>query len=213
MDNDKVTEVLFCPHCGNTSVQTLLLAQSYTATLYTIPTGEKKQEPAAYNVVRCETCSGVLVYDEGFDFSEFSATPFGNLAYPRQSEFSDAVPEQICTTYEEAVKIKSISSMAFTVLARRVLEEICANQGVTGGNLAQAIKEMAKKGVIPNTLAEASDLVRLVGNAGAHASTLNINALHASAIDDFIKAIIEYPYVAPARIDEFKKTYLNFHQK
>jgi hypothetical protein len=53
-------------------------------------------------------------------------------------------------------------------------------------------------------------LIRLVGNAGAHASGIKITVPQVWAIDDFIIAIIEYLYVAPAKIEEFKKRFTHF---
>jgi hypothetical protein len=46
--------------------------------------------------------------------------------------------------------------------------------------------------------------LRLVGNIGAHASEESVHPLQATAIDNFFKAIVEYVYVSPQRIAEFK---------
>jgi len=63
-DNQIRSQVLYCPHCGNTSVQTVLSTQEYEAKLYTLPSGAVSEEPAIYTVVRCETCKKLLVYSE-----------------------------------------------------------------------------------------------------------------------------------------------------
>jgi hypothetical protein len=209
-DSDIRKEVLYCPHCGNTSVQTLLLTQNYMASFYSVPDGERTEEPSIYSVVKCETCSEILVYTEHEEFPEDCDTPYGDISFPKQSSFTDAVPESIRSIYREAVLVKNISPTAYVILARRVLEEICRERGVTTKNLVEALAKLSNDGVIPSTLSEATKLIRLVGNAGAHASGQKITMLQVWTIDDFIKAIIEYIYVAPKKIEEFKRRFSHF---
>ena len=202
--------VLYCPHCGNTSVQTRLLVQNYIETFYTVPDGEKSQEPSSYTVARCETCRELLVYTEHARYADFHDTDFGDLQFPKQSAFTDSVPESVRKIYKEAVLVRNISPTAFVILARRVLEEICAEQGVAERNLSSALARLAEDNVIPTTLSQATTLIRVVGNAGAHASGREITAPQVWAIDDFIKAIIEYIYVAPNKIEEFRAKFAHF---
>jgi len=130
---------------------------------------------------------------------------WGSLVYPVPSSLGKSVPERVRKIYNEASKVKSVSATAFAILARRVLEEICADRGVKTKNLADGLKALIANGDIPKTLAEATDLIRLVGNMGAHASDTEISQPHVWAVDGFIKAIIEYIYVAPEKIKDFKK--------
>lgn len=191
-------------------MQTVLTTQEYEEKLYTVPSGAVSEEPSIYTVVRCETCKELLVYSEMYAFAEQSETYFGNLAFPAQFALSKGVPEKVKRTYHEAVKVKNISHMAFVVLARRTLEEICHEKKAKGKNLAEKLSNLAAEGEIPKTLAEASTLIRLVGNAGAHASENEITIFHVWAIDDFIKAIIEYLYVAPQKIEDFRLRFESF---
>lgn len=199
---DDTKLVLYCPHCGNTSVQTKLLNQRYTERSYWGSEAEEETHDALYTVTRCETCAQLLVYSECEDFTD--DTPIGDLVFPKQSAFSDAVPENVRRVYHEALRVKQASPTAFVILARRVLEEICRAKGVTRPSLSQALGELAAQGVIPKTLTEASALIRLVGNAGAHASEIRITVPLVWAVDDFVKAVIEYLFVAPSRIEQFK---------
>jgi hypothetical protein len=177
---------------------------------YSVPDGARTEEPCMYSVVKCETCSEILVYTEQEHFPENCDTPFGDIAYPKQPSFTNAVPESIRSIYREAVLVKNISPTAYVILARRVLEEICRERGVTVKNLVEALAKLSNDGVIPSTLSEATKLIRLVGNAGAHASGQKITMLQVWAIDDFIKAILEYIYVAPKKIEEFKRRFSHF---
>jgi hypothetical protein len=90
------------------------------------------------------------------------------------------------------------------VQIRRALEAICIERGATKGTLVQNIEELANRGEIPKTLAEASDLLRLVGNLGAHAGDRDVHPLQAHSLGRFFRAIIEYLYVSPKKIQEFR---------
>ena len=205
------TTVLFCPHCGNTSVQTPIATQVCVEHSYWGREAEEETHDAKYTVTRCETCTHVLVYLDCEDFTD--ETPLGNLVYPKQSAQSDAVPLSVRRIHLEAQRVKKASPSAFVILARRALEEICRVKGITKPNLSLALKELAAQGVIPSTLAEASHLIRLVGNAVAHASDQSITVPQVWAIDDFLTAIIEYLFIAPARIEGFKKSDSRFGEK
>jgi hypothetical protein len=207
------TAILYCPHCGNRSVQTRLLTLPYEARFYSVPDGKQSLEPAIYSVVKCETCNEVLVYNVVEQFADYSETGFGDLVYPQEEALSDAVPDGVRNMYREAALVKNLSPTAFAVLARRVLEEICQDRGVQVENLAKALSKLADDGVIPKTLSEATTLIRLVGNAGAHASGASITMLQVWAIDDFMKAVIEYIYVAPKKIEEFKSRFKHFSER
>lgn len=209
---NKPLTVLYCPHCGNSSVQTPLVTQSFLSKFYRYSDGEMSKEPSTYTVAKCETCDEILVYIEHDNFLEDSDTVFGDLHYPKQLEFTDAVPNSIREIYKQAALVKQVSPTAYVILARRVLEEICVEQGVVSKNLATALNKLAQDNVIPKTLSDATTLIRLVGNAGAHASSNTITAPQIWAIDDFIKAVVEYIYVAPRKIEEFKKRFQHFKE-
>lgn len=208
---DDSKNILFCPHCGNTSVQTILVTQSCVEHSYWGPEAKEEEHDAIFTVTRCETCTHVLVYEDCEDFTD--QTPLGNLIYPKQSVLVDAVPFRVRCIYLEASRVKKASPTAFVILARRLLEEICRDKGIIEPTLSQSLSKLTKQGVIPAPLSEASNLIRLVGNSGAHASDLAITVPQVWAIDDFIKAIVEYLYVAPERIERFKKSQRDFESK
>jgi hypothetical protein len=53
-------------------------------------------------------------------------------------------------------------------MVRRVLEELCEDNGATGNNLKDRIASLSAKVVIPQTLLQAADHLRLLGNDAAH---------------------------------------------
>jgi hypothetical protein len=207
MAQDEKGHILKCHHCGNTSLQTVLLTQPYLETFYAVDDGTDDQFPFTYTVVRCETCRQLLVYSLNDSVGpERGETPLGDLCYPRRTSLPDAVPERIRLIYAEAARVRDISPLAFVILARRLLEEVARDRDAASDDLAGSLSLLADRGDIPPVLAEATTLIRLVGNAGAHASDTRITAPRAWAVDDLLKAVIEYMYVAPAKIASFKKT-------
>jgi hypothetical protein len=71
--------------------------------------------------------------------------------------------------------------------------------------LAHRIRALSDKGELPPGLAQATDLLRLIGNVAAHGSEKSIGPIYIGAIDDFFIAILEYLYVAPEKIADFQK--------
>jgi hypothetical protein len=53
-----------------------------------------------------------------------------------------------------------------------------------------------------------SDALRIVGNMGSHDDEVAVPAEFVEAIDSFFRAIVEYVYVAPARVAEFNEKLL-----
>jgi len=189
--------ISFCPHCCNRAPQTIVHEQEYDGISWGIDDGEEDRYDGQYFVSRCETCKQILLYHSIFD-----AEP--ELIFPVIS-LGKFVPESVSDIYDEAIRIKNIAPNAFAVQIRRALEAVCIDRGSTKPNLAKQLKELADKGEIPTTLSEASDILRIVGNIGAHASKKDIHPLQALAIDEFFKAIIEYVYVSPSKIEKFNK--------
>ena len=58
-----------------------------------------------------------------------------------------------------------------------------------------------------------TDVLRLLGNIGAHAVEQSIKPIHVIVIDDFFHLIIEYVYVAPSKLKEFRDWYKGFIAK
>ncbi|MFT3788351.1 MAG: DUF4145 domain-containing protein [Tepidisphaeraceae bacterium] len=101
--------------------------------------------------------------------------------------------------------MKQLAPNAFAVMIRRALEEICDDRGVNGRNLVEKLRELAKRGDMPPTLAEVTTVLRTLGNVGAHVSGASITVPQTWAIDEFFRAIVEYVYVAPHKLASFRK--------
>lgn len=195
----------FCPHCGNRSPQRIALVHSYRDSWYgedgkELPDDEGPDCEAIICI--CETCNAVLLYD-GISRVETGYWP--ELRYPRDTQLHKAAPEVIRDIYNEAALVKRNAPNAFAMLIRKGLEAICDDCGTSRGTLAARLKQLSEIGKIPPVLADVTDILRVVGNTAAHGPLQSITPPMTWAIDDFFRAIVEYVYVAPSKLEEFKK--------
>jgi len=110
------------------------------------------------------------------------------------------LPTDISDAYYQAKAVEDFSPTAFTLMTRRALEAICRDRGATKGTLAQKLYSLIEIGELPKKLGEFSEIIRLLGNISAHDADVEIPPEMAKAIDSFFQAIVEYVYIAPARI-------------
>ena len=199
-----IRKVLFCPHCCNSAPQRLIHTQHYMEKSWSVSSGEEDMFPCSTFVAVCETCGQVLLYYNPGDQFEEKEFHYGSLEFPKSGHLPSSVPEVISKAYEEAYRIRAIAPNAFAVQIRRALEAVCVDRGETKGNLATKLKNLSNKGEIPPVLSEASDILRLLGNIGAHGLSESVHPLQAYALDDFFRVIIEYLYIAPSKIEDFR---------
>lgn len=194
----------FCPHCGNRCPQRVELVHSYRESWYgqdgmELPDDEGPNSEAIICI--CETCNSVLLYD-GIDREEAGHWP--ELRYPRDVQLHVAAPKVVRAIYREAALVKRNAPNAFAILIRKGLEAICDDRGVPQGSLASRLKHLSNNGEVPPVLAEVTDVLRIVGNTAAHGALQAITPPMTWAIDDFFRTIVEYVYVAPSKLEEFK---------
>ena len=162
-------------------------------------------EPFRYCVVQCETCEHLSLlgdYEVVVDNDNLHNLP---QIYPTSLDLSDSVPEQVRKTYIEAATIRVRAPHAYAGQIRKALEVLCQDKGATDRNLFQQLESLTNMGVLPSTLSEMTDLIRQIGNAGVHSDEQSISILDTELIDEFFRAVVEYVYIAPARIVELKR--------
>jgi hypothetical protein len=200
-----IRRVAFCPHCGNRAPQRHIYTQEYLGQGYSMDgTLSDDTLPCAYYVAVCETCNEILLYHSFIDIVEDKDFHRTELIWPDPGVLHQSVPKTIAECYSEAARIKNLTPNAFAVQIRRALEALCDDRGAKKGNLQSRLQDLASRGEIPPVLAEITDVLRLLGNIGAHAADQNIKPGHVPAIDNFFRAIIEYVYVAPSKLKEFQ---------
>lgn len=127
-----------------------------------------------------------------------------NLTWPLVIENDAAVPKIVLKIYKEASYIKVKSPSAFVVHIRKALEAICNDQGITGKTkLYKKLQKLSSLGKLPSLLSEVTDVIKLIGNAGAHHGP-DVHNYHAGIVDDFFRLVLQYLYIAPAKLNKFK---------
>jgi hypothetical protein len=210
---DNIKQVGFCPHCGNKSLQKLIHSQGTSGTGWLISDHEEVDLTVVYFVASCETCNHILVYRAIDDIPDDKFFTYASLVFPESGELNVSVPKIVSNIYKEVFRIKSLAPNAFAVQIRRALETLCEDRGAKKGTLLNMLNELSAKGEIPSTLMETTDLLRLLGNIGAHASEESVKPWQVETLDEFFRAIVEYVYVAPGKIKELREGLSSFNLK
>lgn len=206
---EEIRDVDCCPHCGNKAPQKLLYRYQFVSSYIKGLEKEGEYTPVikSYFVCACETCNELLLRSA---ISMSSSIPKDTLfitspiQWPNPNQLHESVPESIKKIYDEAIRIRLLAPNAFAVQIRRALEAMCKDRGAKKGTLQVMLKELAGRGEIPPVLAEMTDVLRLLGNIGAHASNDSVTTSQARAINEFFRAVIEYVYIAPSKLKEFR---------
>lgn len=139
-------------------------------------------------------------------FEEFSDD--NKILYPRDKalEYQWRVPYRVSLAYTAALKVQKADAGAFAIMVGRTLEEICHHEKAKGKVLADKIKSLADSGRIPQVLADMLAQLRLLRNLAAHANEDNyiVKEDDVPIIREFIDAVLEYLYIAQAKITDLQ---------
>lgn len=200
------TIVRLCNHCGNVTSQTLVHHHSAPMLFDTIK-GERIFEEFIFKSFVCSTCQGLNLMG-GFlvengktgDFPELYPTGSSLTPAPYLVPGGELIPARLTEIYSQTWPLKKTNPIAFVTQIRRALEYICYDQGATGRSLASKLQNLIQKGVFPGHIGDVTDLLRLIGNIGAHDSQVEVTVWDAESIDDFFRLLVEYVYVIAAKI-------------
>jgi hypothetical protein len=206
-NKDAIQNIAFCPHCGNTTPQKLVFTHSYQGVGYDSGTGAKDEygPPCEYYIATCSTCNDLLLYHNFIDQTDQENFSEATLVHPSNQQLPNSVPGTIRQAYAEAARIQNIAPNAYAVMIRRALEAVCDDRKVQNGSLQRRLAILVERGELPATLAEMTTMLRTLGNAGAHYTVKAVTVPMTWGMNEFFRAIIEYVYVAPNKIEEFRK--------
>lgn len=203
---EPIRRVCFCPHCGNYAPQRHIHTQLHRGKGYFLDGSLADDDlPCAYFIVACETCGQILLYHAFIDVPQDKDFHLASLVWPDPGTLDSAVPASVAQSYAEAARIKNLAPNAFAVQIRRALEALCDDRRAKRGLLQRRLEDLASKGEIPPILAEMTEVLRLLGNIGAHAADQTVKPGYVRAIDDFFRAVVQYVYVAPSWLAEFRQ--------
>lgn len=116
-----------------------------------------------------------------------------------------SIPSKVKEAFEAALKTKGIDKNICLMALRRTLELILKDKGATKWGLKDKIEEIAEKGLLPDTLKEASSLTKILGDSAAHDKELEIDQHDVESMAEFVEYIIEYLYIVPDKINTYKE--------
>src|SRR5712691_5533290 len=152
--------------------------------------------------MQCETCYEISVYQECY--STVDGTQHSNykrkVLYPISRPELPNLPVKIEKAYRAALKVQKVEPNACAVLVGRTLEAACNHEKAPGRVLAEKLTYLANAGRIPQTLAEMAHHLKELRNLGAHDAEDTVTEEDVPIILDFLEAILEYLYVAPAKV-------------
>jgi hypothetical protein len=194
--------ILICPHCGNETPHKKVFSHTYIDDWYSSD-GEPTANPpySSYTGFACATCGDLSIY-ESIDGNEETSS----MVFPEGAALDKSIPEIVAANYRESKRVQKVSPNAYAVLMRRALEAVCDDRKVPAGKLATRLKHLADKGEIPPVLVEITSVLRTLGNSGAHNTEQKVTIPMTWKMDKFFRTLVEYVYVAPARLAEFRSS-------
>lgn len=198
-----------CPHCGVTNRfeatdsfvygQKLTLGPNYILARLSMQDGPVDTRSELL-IARCSNPECRLLT---LLFNSRMILPLSSQRPPAPAE----VPESVASDYKDACLVEPLSAKAAAALARRCLQNLLNDKGITGTrkhDLSDQIDEAITK--LPADLAESIDTIRVVGNFAAHpnksTSTGEIVAVEPGEAEytiDILYELFDYYYVRPAR--------------
>jgi Domain of unknown function (DUF4145) len=202
-----------CFHCGN-RVPLTRIAVHRGQELFEHIDDQRFSEDFDYVLYQCPTCAGVTIYGDFVDYprardaSYKRIYPQGSRLLPERHKVSSVtcVPEQVLKLYETSWPLRHIAPGAFAAQVRKALEYICKDKGAVGKTLDAKLKDLATKQTFPGHFAAMTDLMRRIGNIGAHADGEDeVDFWDAELLDEFFRSVVEYIYITPSRLERMKQ--------
>lgn len=202
-----------CPHCRRYSRHLLVWQhRQWEHSSDDISLRRALDERQSYYLAQCGDCGEMLLYVnrpphddicDKFEGSELEAETV--IVWPELSVSDEAVPQRIRDCYEEAVAVRARSPNSFATSVRRALEALCDDRGITKGSLAKRVQLLTLANELPPPLLEIADVLRFVGNVGAH-NDRKVSKAEVEVIDKCFRLLIEYFYEVPGKIRQLKQT-------
>jgi hypothetical protein len=192
-----------CPHCGSN-------AKFYPIFYTKVKSGDDQFGFIIdhHYICKCDYCEDVIYVK----FWEVDFDPDWTFQYethyPIVSATSDGnIPHIVDVSFREAGKcLNAAASIATLVMCRRTIEAVVKDQGSSNNsNLVSAIKDLVSKKTLPPSMGALADLVRVVGNIGAHATDQEIEYAQAREMYGLTKAMVESLYVTPHRVNSIRE--------
>lgn len=203
-------KIIKCFHCGNETPMSKIGKYSWGSRDMEYEDFDYLYE---YELFACPVCHKVTLRESYGDETMIVPYPNGEMRchcdktilFPINSIDSSSIPSKVKEAYEAALKVKGIDKYIGLIALRRTLELVLKDKGATKWGLKDKIEEIAEKGILPDTLKEASSLTKILGDSAAHDKEIDIEQQDVESMAEFVEYIIEYLYVVPDKINSYKQ--------
>ena len=189
------TRVTQCPHCFRTTTS---LLRSNAAWIEDLDAGSDTR--MEFSLFQCLACRLPILWQ----VSGLAEDDMEHIVYPEPYHLDASIPANL---RQECEKVRTcLTSGEFTaavVMVRRVLEGICMDHGIEEPNLARALATLRSTGRIDEMLSGWAEVLRMLGNQGAHYGKALVTRQDAEDGLEFAETLLEYIYVLRRRFDRF----------
>jgi len=197
-----------CSHCGNVSFKDLLCQDE---------TEKNDRLFVEHQLYRCTICNNVILKEttrrlpddyHGSKQPRFHSAALETIEvkqlWPAPLSLPVEVPDRVREIYEEARLVKR-SPSSFVVQIGRALEAMAKDKNAHGRTLNDKLNWLVSQGLLPQVLGQMGHINRIFRNWGAHDTETDVETEDVEMVDEFFRAIVEYLYVAPAKVDRIQK--------
>jgi hypothetical protein len=161
-------------------------------------------------LARCTACKQPSLLGRTFGFFANPAPgPVPDVFWPsRWQDLSEVIPEPLRREIHQARRLFDHAFYEPSVVSvRKATEAFCLEFGVRERTLAGSLRKLTDIGHIDAMLLEWAEMLKVVGNAGAHP---NVHQTPVSAQDardalDLAEALFDHVYVVTKRFKEFRE--------
>lgn len=194
-----------CGHCGRERTLENKGMVELTSNVQEIDHGAYREEidfKRIAEVFYCSACGEVtltryLWMDQYFD----AETVDVEVLYP-EPQALEGISDEVRFRYGAMLELQHAPD-AFAVRAGRLLEAICADQGVSAEGLSQReeINALLDQADLPKPLVSQAHLIYTYRNYGGHTKEFEVEEDDVPLIRGFIEALLDFLYRGPANLD------------
>lgn len=201
----KLSSVVRCGHCSNSAPMEVVGSHSQPDQYREETVGLDGR--TYYELLVCPVCDKVNLHSTYWADWMDPTEALPKVLYPQSEKMPSALPSQVMTAYQAALRVRSIDPNAYAVLLGRVLEKIGQDRNAQGDSLYRQFEDLANRGEIPRPLVEMAHSLRQLRNVGAHAGLGELTDDEIPFLDDLCRAVLEYVYSGPDLIQKAKERY------
>jgi len=174
-----------CPHCKTKSKFDTI---TYSGSQYN-----------GHFILQCQNCDEII-YLLTKENKEYFVYPFVGIDPPF------VVNDSFDKSYKEGIACLNVGApLSAVAMFRRCSQIISEDKGAKDNVLYDKVNSLIEVGTLKGMFEEIADIIREVGNDGAHPNKFEPSLQDAKDVLGFLNLLIENLYVYPAKLEELKK--------